>query len=184
MITPKWFSGDDYQATTRPWSTQGTLTAPYPLIPMIRSESLHSTLGSPTTGTETETAVARSDYGEYSGWPADSPQEDDSTVHHDNFAMKGSHQDDLRLSELMGYDIKRQRSEYMRVRRIAEKAVHPLSLGRAWRRFSSLERDESISKVRDIFDYRYVPSMFLDAEVVGTQETFVVCFCGAYVKAT
>jgi hypothetical protein len=58
------------------------------------------------------------------------------------------------LYELMGYD-KTQRPEYMRSRRTAREAAHPLSLDKAWRSYTESERDQAVKRVIESYDYRY-----------------------------
>ena len=59
------------------------------------------------------------------------------------------------LPELMGYDPKKQRAEYMASRRSAKEAAYPLLLDKAWTRYSQLERDGAVDRVFRAFNARY-----------------------------
>jgi hypothetical protein len=58
------------------------------------------------------------------------------------------------LAELMGYNSKSQRPEYMKSRRLARKTALPLCLDRAWRLYSKNERNDAVARVFRAFESR------------------------------
>jgi hypothetical protein len=58
------------------------------------------------------------------------------------------------LSELMGYHPKKQRSEYMKARRLASQAAKPLLLDKAWRRYSKADKQAALERVSRAFHRR------------------------------
>ena len=64
-------------------------------------------------------------------------------------------EDERPLPELMGYDPKEQRAEYMASRRGAKEAAYPLLLDMAWTRYSQHERDGAVERVFRAFNARY-----------------------------
>jgi len=81
------------------------------------------------------------------------------TMDIDSEATTGSDDENLEskrpLPELMGYDPKEQRAEYMASRRRAKEAASPLALDKAWRRYSQPERYGAVDRVFRAFNTRY-----------------------------
>ena len=69
---------------------------------------------------------------------------------------QNSHLKAFILSELMGYNPKTQRAEYMKTRNIAKRAAEPLRLDKAWKTYASAERHDAVNRVFESFQSRFV----------------------------
>lgn len=85
------------------------------------------------------------------------------------------------LSELMGFDPKFQRSEYMKNRRLARKAAHPLLLNQAWRRYSKEDRRDAVIRVFRAFSSKYLHHQFRYLLIVKVLSKVVRIYFAEYV---
>lgn len=91
------------------------------------------------------------------------------------------------LSELMGFNPKTQRAEYMTNRRSAKKAAYPLLLDRAWHRYSQRERDSAVERVFLAFSGRLFHLHLKQCQLTGKADIllhFVRQFYAPCVKVT
>jgi hypothetical protein len=87
------------------------------------------------------------------------------------------------LSELMGYNPEKQRSEYMKARRLASQAAKPLLLDKAWRRYSKAEKQAALERVSRAFHQRvFLPDRGMVVHFLGSLRSCVNRFCRVCAK--